>query len=400
MKFSTVLVVFFSLSTAAAKEINIWMELKAKNQHERSVLADQGFDIVAVEEDRVIVLGDEDALQRAEKMNLVMGRFLERLSPFDFPNKDEKFHNYTELTAKLNDLVGRNPQFMQMTSIGKTGGGRDIWAVRLSLAAPGTVPASILMGGHHAREHVSVEIPLRLIGYFADEYNKQNPRIVSLLNNYEVFIIPSVNPDGKEFDVATGKYQSWRKNRTNNGDGTYGVDLNRNYGYFWGGGGASKNSNDETYRGPSAFSENETKAIKAFVEAHPNIKTLLTFHTFSKLILWPWGYQTGEVSNADDMAVFKTMGNTMAQWNGYRPMQSSGLYVASGDTCDWAYGERGIFAFTFELDPDSMWSGGFYPGQGILDSVFNKNLEPALYLIETADNPYKVLKPWSPGPTN
>ena len=82
----------------------------------------------------------------------------------------------------------------------------------------------------------------------------------------------------------------------------------------------------------------------------------------------------------------------MATWTGYTPQQSADLYVASGDTCDWAYGERGIFAFTFELDPRDSWGGaGFYPGDEVIDSVVEKNKEPFLYLINLADNPHRVL---------
>ena len=85
------------------------------------------------------------------------------------------------------------------------------------------------------------------------------------------------------------------------------------------------------------------------------------------------------------------MAETMSQWNNYRPQQSSDLYIASGDTTDWSYGELGLISFTFELDPKNMWNGGFYPGQDTIDIVFEKNIKPALYLIEQADNPYKVL---------
>jgi carboxypeptidase T len=87
------------------------------------------------------------------------------------------------------------------------------------------------------------------------------------------------------------------------------------------------------------------------------------------------------------------MAKTMSKWNGYAPQASSELYIASGDTTDWAYAEHKIFAFTFELDPASMWNGGFYPGQAIIPSVFAKNLQPCLYMIDAADNPYKVTEP-------
>ena len=87
------------------------------------------------------------------------------------------------------------------------------------------------------------------------------------------------------------------------------------------------------------------------------------------------------------------MAKTMAQWNGYTPEQSSQLYIASGDTTDWAWGAHKIFAFTFELTPKSMWNGGFYPGAGAIASTFAANLKPALYLLDLADDPYRAVSP-------
>ena len=92
---------------------------------------------------------------------------------------------------------------------------------------------------------------------------------------------------------------------------------------------------------------------------------------------------------------FEKMAQKMSTWNKYKPEQSSDLYIASGDTTDWAYGEHKIFAFTFELDPTSMFDGGFYPGQAKIPVVFNKNIEPCLYMMELADNPYRTLSPES-----
>lgn len=388
---SFILIIIFLFQNTHADMF--WLEMKAENKWQRTQLVEEGYDIVGVEEDRVIVLANEDQLKKAHISGKLLAQYQENASPFDFPSKDEKFHNYTELTEKIKSLVQNNSQIATLTSIGKSVEGRDIWSVRVSTLPEGA-PGAVFMGGHHAREHVSVEVPLRLLQYLIEQFNAKNPRIVALLSTYEVHIIPVVNPDGKEFDVATGNYKMWRKNRAINATNDFGVDLNRNYGFGWGGPGASTSTKDETYRGPKAFSEPETQTIKAFVESHLNLKMLLSYHTFSQLVLWPWGHQDDDIANTQDLAVFQKAGKKMATWNGYKPMKSGDLYLASGDTCDWAYGEHGIFAFTFELDPKGGYfggGGGFYPGQDILDSVFQKNIEPALYMIEISDNPYKVL---------
>ena len=143
--------------------------------------------------------------------------------------------------------------------------------------------------------------------------------------------------------------------------------------------------------GPSPFSEPESMAIRDFVTSQPNTTILLSFHTFSELVLYPWGHTHDAIGNATDLATFKKMAETMAAWNKYTPEQSSDLYIASGDTTDWAYGDRGIFAFTFELSPANQFEGGFYPGAGVIDKVFTDNLKPCLYLLDVAADPRAVI---------
>lgn len=383
------------LLTSVAHAENFWIELQAKDKYERTAIAQQGFDIVSVEKDRVVVFASEEDLQKAYAQKILISSFRAKgPTPFDFPIADRDFHNYTELSDDLESLATKNPNLVQLFSIGRSYEKREIQGVRISAVnASPQLPASLFVGGHHAREHVAVEIPLRLAEYLIQEYKNKNPRIVALLNSSEVFIIPLLNPDGAEFDVATGVYQGWRKNRRENKNKTYGVDLNRNYDSGWGTTGISLSAGNDTYPGTKAFSEPESLAFKNFIESHTNITSLISYHTYGKLVLWPWGYSDDEIPDKTDLAAFELIGKKMAQWNKYQPMKSGELYLASGDACDWAYAEHGIFAFTFELDPGEFGGGGFYPGQGILDDVFQKNIEPALYLMEIADNPLKVLKP-------
>jgi len=372
-----------------------WMKIRARDQFERSVIADKGVVIESVREDFVAATGTLEEKNAIEKLGWLEVSF-PLTAAMDFPSKDAAYHNYAELTQKIQELVTKYPTLIKLSSAGKSTEGRDIWALRISgnLAQADTLPAIIYMGGHHAREHLSVELPLYYAEYFLSEYTNGNPRIINLLNGRDIHIIPAVNPDGLEYDVASGSYKLWRKNRSRNSDGSYGVDLNRNYGYQWGTGGSSNNPNSDTYKGPQPFSEPETVAIKNYVEAHQNISTLLSFHTFSELILYPWGHTNSSIADARDQQVHQKMAEKMADWNHYTPEQSSALYIASGDTTDWSYGEHKIISFTFELDPtNSGWGGsdGFYPGAGVIPAVQLKNLEPVLYLLEYADNPYRVL---------
>lgn len=403
MKFSTLFTLagVFALSLLPINQAHTsdhtqyWMKIRAENKFERSAIADLGVSIEVTREDFVVAIGSLEEKNKVEALGILETSF-PMTDKMDFPSEDAAFHNYAEMTQKLRTLTTQHSQIAQMSSIGKTPEGRDIWAVRISgnLAQADTLPASIFMGGHHAREHLSIELPIYYIEYLLSEYAQGNPRIQRLVNGRDIHIIPMVNPDGAEYDIASGSYRSWRKNRTRNNNGTYGVDLNRNYAYGWGGGGASTSPNSDTYRGTAAFSEPETQAIKKYVETHENITVLLSFHTFSELILYPWGHVYEGIANTRDKQVHEVMAQKMAQWNGYKPQQSSELYIASGDTTDWSYGEHKIISFTFELDPaNSGWgTGGFYPGARVIPEVQRKNLEPVLYLIEHSDNPYRVLE--------
>ncbi len=371
-----------------------WMKISAVDKFERSIIANTGVAIEIVKDDYVIAYGSDIELQKIERLGKLQASS-NLAQENDFPSQDAAYHSYAELTQELQTIAKKNSDIVQLSSIVKTTEGRDIWAIRITagFADADQKPAAIYMGGHHAREHLSVELPLLFMKYLVAQYRAGNPRIVQLIKTRDVHIIPTVNPDGMEYDIKDASYKMWRKNRSRNSDGTFGVDLNRNYGYQWGTGGSSSNTSSETYKGPKAFSEIESVAIKNYIEAYTNISILLSFHSFSKIILYPWGHKYQPLETANDQAVHEVMAKKMAQWNGYDTGPSSSLYIASGDTTDWSYGVHKIISFTFELDPanNGFGGGGFYPGASVIEPTFQKNLEPMLYLLEYADNPYRVL---------
>ena len=382
----------------------VWVTVKAGSNRERTRASELGVDIQEVYSDSIAGVAHRSSVRRlnAEKLTVLKVESLERFALEAFPPEDNPYHDYAGVGSALDALVANSNGAATKFSIGKSLRGRDIWCVRFNTSKGEEAdkkPGIVFMGNHHAREHLSVEVPLMLAQYLAGNADEATKK---LLESRDIYIIPMVNPDGAEYDIYNeefkgtpkpGKsgYRMWRKNLAKNSDGSYGVDLNRNYGYGWNTGGASDDPQDETYHGPSAFSEPETRAIRDFVESHKNLKVLLSFHTFSELILYPWGGKYEPITDQNDRRTYEIMAQTMAKWNGYKPEQSSELYIASGDTTDWAWGEHKIFSFTFELTPSSMWSGGFYPGAGVINSTFQANLKPALYLIDLADNPYKVL---------
>jgi carboxypeptidase T len=389
------LALFLSTPAFAAQE---WAAIRATDAAARTALVNQGFSIETIKSDMSYGFAPASILDKiiAGGAEVTAHYPVSEIRAMDFPRDDSIYHNYDRMNKDLDALVAGHPAAAHKFTIGKSKEGRDLVGIRITTQAkdgltPTALPGAIFMGGHHAREHLSVEVPLLIAHYLLES---TDPAVTKLLETRDVFIIPSMNPDGAEFDIASGDYQMWRKNRAQTTDASCaGVDLNRNYNFHWGEGGSSSNACSEVYMGPKAFSEPETQAAKAFVESHLNVKTLLTFHTYSELILYPWGYTNDSITNAADLSAFEKMAKTMAGWNGYTPEASHELYTTTGDTVDWAYGTLGIFAFTFEMSPNDsgFGGGGFYPGAAEIQHSFQANLKPALYLIDLADNPHRAV---------
>lgn len=269
-------------------------------------------------------------------------------------------------------------------NIGTSIQGRDILAVKISdnVDAEEDEPEILFCGNHHAREWISVEVPLMLAEFLTSQY-AVNSYIKDIVDNGEIWICPVVNPDGYVYSWNT--YRLWRKNRRLNSDGSYGVDLNRNYSYMWGGVGSSGTPSSDIYRGTAPFSEPETESVRDLVLSR-NFRAVLTYHSYSQLILFPWGYTSDHCPHyplfymmAQEMAncIYDVFGFT------YTAQQSAALYLTTGDTTDWAYGQLGIPAFTIELRPNSYPPGFELPADQIIPT-FEENKPAALFLIEWA----------------
>ncbi len=369
-----------------------WVTVKAADARARTRLLEAGMDIVEIDgENSSGFAGPHTMNILSSKAFLVTNRMT--IAEYaasqgkDFPSADAAYHNFKETTDLLKQMAAANPDIASLFSIGKTVEGRDIWCLRINSSAKGEAasskPGSLYIGNHHAREHLSNEVPLLFAAWLFD--HKNDADIKKYINTLDIYIIPMLNPDGAEFDIKTGSYQYHRKNMSTNSDKSRGVDLNRNYDSWFCEAGASTYPGSDTYCGPKAFSEPETQAVKRFIEARKNLKTHISYHTYASEILYPWGGSDADVP-AKDKAIFEKVGAEMGKLTGYLSHKSSEMYIATGDSCDWAYASGGIFAFTFELD-----GRGFYPGAAIITSTVNKNIKAAVYLLSVTDNPYKAI---------
>ncbi len=369
-----------------------WVTVAAEDKYDRTALAEAGLDIVEIQKSRATGLIRKSAMDAlAAKGFIVKSR--QTIQEYaakhlrDFPASDAAYHNYKETSETLRRLAAENPEEVSLFSIGRTIEGREIWCLRLNPAekgeAPSARPAAFFMGNHHGREHLSNEVALGLAEYLLA--NKSSPEVSKYLDTLDIYIAPMTNPDGAEYDIAAGKYRWHRKNTRVNPDKSLGVDLNRNYDSLWCQAGASHYPGADTYCGPYAFSEPETLAIKKFVEDRANLKTLMSYHSYSSLILYPWAGKDTPVEAGRDRKVFETMAKAMGALTGYRPQQASDLYVATGDTMDWAYSSKGIFSFTTELEGTT-----FYPGAAMIGKAVPGNIKAALYMLNVTADPYRL----------
>ncbi|MBA0051851.1 zinc carboxypeptidase [Streptomyces sp. AJS327] len=377
---------------------------------ERERIAGTGLTIDAVREDAVVVSGDATQRARAEKL----GHELTPLSsppkrgaaqqpgPRDFPPDDSDYHTYDEARAAIDGYVEKYPEIMSQEVIGESEEGREIVAVKISdnVAEDEAEPEVLFTHHQHAREHLTVEMALYTIGEFGAKYGSEE-RITDLVDGRELWIVPDANPDGGEYDIESGEYQMWRKNRQpNEGSSAIGTDINRNWAYQWGCcGGSGESPSDETYRGPAAASSPEVGVIADFTKSRvvggeQQIAAHIDFHTYSELVLWPYGYthdDTAEGLTQDDRDAFAAVGTDMAESNGYTPQQSSDLYVTDGSINDWMWGDQKIFSYTFEMYPGPNDPDGFYPPDEVIPEETARNKEAMLILLENADCMYRSI---------
>ncbi|MDH6220241.1 M14 family metallopeptidase [Streptomyces pseudovenezuelae] len=375
----------------------------------RTAIAAAGVSVDEADEETVVVSGRTAQIKklRAQGYEVTpLGSAPDRSSGearlFDFPTADSKYHNYAETTAEIDQRLAAYPGIMSKRVIGTSYQGRNIVAIKVSdnVATDESEPEVLFTFHQHAREHLTVEMALYLLRELGTGYGSDS-RITNMVNNREIWIVPDLNPDGGEYDIASGSYRSWRKNRQPNSGSSYvGTDLNRNWNYKFGCcGGSSGSTSSETYRGASAESAPEVKVVANFVRGRvvggkQQITAGIDFHTYSELVLWPFGYTYSDTTTgmtADDYNAFRTVGQKMAASNGYTAEQSSDLYITDGSIDDYLWGTQKIFSYTFEMYPTSSSGGGFYPPDEVIERETSRNRDAVLQLLENSDCMYRSI---------
>ena len=322
------------------------------------------------------------------------------------------FRDYDDSTRGINAwlraFAAARPG-VTLDSIGATVEGRPLLVAKIGAADDTPArPNVFFVATYHAREWASTEMALRLLAWLADSL-AATPAGAALLAARDVWVMPVANPDGYQYTFSTTRL--WRKNRRPNGNGSYGVDLNRNHAGFFGrdDAGSSPMPGSGTYRGTAPESEPETQAIAAFHRAH-RPDAAVSYHTYAGAILYPWGHENGAL--APDQPLFRALagtalapaipdrlpGSTRARYSAGPGWQ---LYPTNGDYNDWAYAEFRTAAFTVELTAGccdgGAWYGFEFPDEeAMLAQLFRDNLAFALGVLEGAGSLEAATGPGGP----
>ena len=313
------------------------------------------------------------------------------------------YRTVEETYATAQGLADAHPDLATWIDIGdswdKTAGdgGYDLMVLKLTNSAvTGPKPKFFAMSAIHAREYTTAELMTRFAEHLVSGYGVE-PDVTWILDNEEIHLLLQSNPDGRKH-AESGSL--WRKNTNRNYCGpnssSRGADLNRNYPFEWDCcGGSSPNQCSETYHGPTAASEPETQGVRDYVRSiFPDSRggaptdpapadasgLFLDVHSFSQLVLWPWGYTQSDAPNGSAM---QTLGRRLAWFNSYTPEQAIELYITDGTTDDFAYGDLGVAAYTFEIGTD------FFENCGSFESrTFPVNMPALMYAAKAARSPY------------
>ena len=255
----------------------------------------------------------------------------------------DDFHSYSQMTNELQNISAMYPDITNLYNLGTSVQGRTIWGLKITdyPNVEENEPEVRIAGLHHGDELMSVEVPLLLAWYLVENYSLDN-YISGLVNSTEIWIIPMVNPDGREATPPT------RRNANN-------VDLNRDYGYMWDGGGNS----------PAPFSQPETQVIRDHALDN-NFVLSLSFHTSGDIVNYIWNYKPHP--SPDDLMV-ANLSNLYGSYNDYWVVRGYDWYQTRGDTNDFSYGCRGDIDWTIEIQNTNIPQAWGYNKEGILEII-------------------------------
>ncbi|KFQ95065.1 Carboxypeptidase A1 [Nipponia nippon] len=332
-----------------------------------------------------IMIEDVQELLDEEKKTMMKSRRAVRsTSTFDFAS----YHTLEEIYDWMDTLVDDHPSLVSKIQIGQSYENRPLYVLKFSTGGSNR-SAIWLDTGIHSREWITQATGIWTANKIAEGYG-QDPSITAILDSMDIFFEIIINPDGFAFTHSSNRM--WRKTRSiNAGSHCVGVDPNRNWDAGFGGSGSSSNPCSETYRGPYAHSESEVKAVVDFIRSHGNVKSVISIHSYSQMLLFPYGYKRAPAPNHQELnELAKKAVSDLAAVYGTKYTYGSivdTIYMADGTTVDWAYDNGVKYSFTFELRDTGRY-GFLLPSTQIIPTA--TETWPALLdiMIHVLEHPY------------
>ncbi|XP_040213264.1 carboxypeptidase O-like [Rana temporaria] len=290
-------------------------------------------------------------VQQSIDMNMVHNKNMKAVSlnTYDYT----QYHPMHEIYDWMEQIKENHNDLVTKLYLGETYEKRPIYYFRVGWPSEKKKKIMFIDCGFHAREWVSVAFCQWFVKELVSSH-KSDAILAKVLKEVDFYIVPVFNIDGYIYTWTTERL--WRKNRAPFNNGTcYGVDLNRNFDAQWCTIGASKNCSSNTFCGPSAASEPETKALAGLIERiKSDILFYLTIHSYGKMILLPYGYKDEVSKDHDLMMKVATKANEQMKVknnNEYAAGASASVigYYDSGSSGDWATDIGIKFSYTFEL---------------------------------------------------
>ncbi|XP_058057671.1 zinc carboxypeptidase A 1-like [Anopheles bellator] len=290
------------------------------------------------------------------------------------------YHTLEEIHAWLDRLAADHRE-VQLLDAGRSYQNRTLKGVKLSYGEGN--PGVFLEGGIHAREWIS---PATVTYILNELITSKDPKVRAMAEKYDWYVFPNANPDGYAYTFQVNRL--WRKTRKPYGIGCYGADPNRNWDFHWAEQGTSSNPCSDTFAGPAAFSEVETKSLSSFVDSlRGKLSAYLAFHSYSQLLLFPYGHTSEHSPNHQDLdEIAAATVKSLAQRYGTQYVYGNvydAIYPASGSSVDWSYGVQDVkIAYTYELRPDGdSWNGFVLPPKQIVPTG-EETLDSLVTLLE------------------
>uniref|UniRef100_H0VRR3 Carboxypeptidase A5 n=2 Tax=Cavia porcellus TaxID=10141 RepID=H0VRR3_CAVPO len=332
-----------------------------------------------------VMIKNVQVLLDAEREAMAKARRLERsASSFSYSS----YHTLEEIYSWIDNFVTEHSDIVSKIHIGNSFENRSILILKFSTGGSNR-PAIWIDTGIHSREWITHATGIWTARKIVSAYGKDSI-LTDILNTMDIFIDLVTNPDGFAFTHSMNRL--WRKNKSSRpGTSCTGVDLNRNWKSGFGGNGSNSNPCSETYHGPSPQSEPEVAAIVDFITGHGNFKALISIHSYSQMLMYPYGHSMEPVSSQKELyRLAKKAVKALYKVHGINYIFgsiSNTLYVASGVTVDWAYDSGIKYAFTFELRDTGRY-GFLLPATQIIPTAQETWMAIRTIMQHTLNHPY------------